>query len=79
MKLISEYVLANRRILNQEQLLLGVLRKQGEEGNKVIGIDKRRQRAGRKGRDLCSGKLETEEKIIESSFSLRTKPEGLCK
>lgn len=41
-EIISEYVLANRRTLNQEQFLLGVLRKQGEEGNKIIGIDKRR-------------------------------------
>lgn len=52
-EIISGYVLANKRILNQEQLLLGVLRKKKGWKEQVIGIDKRRQRelAG-KGREI---------------------------
>lgn len=59
-EIISGYVLANKRILDQEQLLLGVFRKKKRGGrNKVIGIDKRRQRelAGRN-REFCSETLE---------------------
>lgn len=33
-EIISRYVLANKIILYQEQLLLGVLRKKGEKGRK---------------------------------------------
>lgn len=53
-KIISGYVLMNKRILDQEQLLLEVPRKKGGEKSEVIGMGQRRQSWQEKRRDVFS-------------------------
>lgn len=51
-KIISGCVLINKRILDQEQLLLEVPRKKVGEKSEVIGMDQRRQSWQEKRRDF---------------------------